>query len=181
MAGRKRKTGAREPNGRIERKSEETKFAPAAIKRLADNAIALASDPRLGTEAGRLLLSGKLTARQAGAAWRWSEIAADYARAIEAPTVKTATLERAAKSAAPEEGTAAAESLNKALARAVSRYRRARDLLDARGADVSRQTRLIAEGTGVALLTHEQFLQARDGLDALAALFATGRDGAAQR
>lgn len=172
MAGRKRKAGTREPNGRIARKEAETSYAPVAIKRLADNAIAAASDPRLGTEAGRLLLAGKLSAKQAGAAWRWSEIAAEHARAIEAPSLKGATFERAAKSAAPDEGTPAAESLNRSISRAVSRYKRARDVLDARGADVSRDTRLIAEGRGVALLTHEQHLRAQDGLEALAALFA---------
>lgn len=175
MAGRKRKPGERTPSGQLSRAGQATEasYAPAAIKRLTDSAINLASDPRLGTEVGRLLLAGKLTARQAGAAWRWGEIAAEHARAIEAPSLKGATFERAAKGAAPDEASEAGKVLIAALKRAVSRYNRASDVLDAQGAAASRAVRLLAEGRGVALLTHEQLIAAQDGLDALAVLFAT--------
>lgn len=175
MAGRKRKDGARTPSGQLSRAGEakEPRYAPAAIKRLADNAIAAASDPRLGTEAGRLLLAGKLTARQAGAAWAFADIAAEYQRAIEAPRVTAATLERAAKGADPEQGTPAADAMARRIKRAVSRYERASDVLSAQGAQTARAVRLLSEGRGVALLTHEAFTAAKSGLDALAKHFAT--------
>lgn len=173
MAGRKRKPGERTPSGQLSRADSEAKHAPTAIKRLTDSAIAAASDPRLGTELGRLLLAGTLTARQAGAGWQFAEASREYLAAIEAPSVKGATFERAAKGADAEQGTDAAERRDKALKRVKQRYERARACLDARGAEVSRAVRLLSEGRGVSLLTHEQLLSARDGLDALALHFAT--------
>ena len=67
MAGRKRKPGQREPNGRLDRKSSEASYSPAAVKRMTDAAVAAAHDPRLGTVLGRLMLQGDINARQAGA------------------------------------------------------------------------------------------------------------------
>lgn len=171
MAGRKRKAGDRTPSGQLSRAQQETKFAPAAIKRLAEQAIAKASDPRLGSEIGRLMLAGKLTARQAAAGWRFAEISADYSKALQSPKLKTARLERGQRGQDAEEGTSAGEAISRALVRSVRRAERALAALSAAGKDSERAVDLLA--ADVALLTYEQLVAARAGLDALASLFAT--------
>lgn len=170
MAGRKRKPGQREPNGRIKRASDEAQHAPAAVKRLIDAAMAKASDPRLGSEIGRLLLAGKLTTRQAAAGWRFAEVASAYQTAISAPALKSPRLERGQRGEAPEDGTPAGDAMTAATRRAVTRYMRADAVLSASGRDAERAARLLC--ADVALIGHQQLIDARSALDALAAHFA---------
>lgn len=67
-AGRKRKEGVRHPSGDL---VLERATAPAAIRRLREAALAGMQDSRWGTEAGRLLLLGKITDKQYEAGSRW--------------------------------------------------------------------------------------------------------------
>lgn len=170
MAGRKRKDAIRTPSGQISRANQESALAPMAVKRLLTAAIAKASDPRLGSEVGRLLLHGKLTARQAAAAWRFAEISAQYQTAIEAPRCKTARLERGQRGEAPEDGTAAGDAITASTRRAVSRYERSSAIIAGSGQEADRAVRLLI--ADVSLIGHKQLIDAQDALEALADYFA---------
>jgi hypothetical protein len=176
MAGRKRKDAARTPSGQISRAGQESSLSPIAVKRLLTSAIAKASDPRLGSEIGRLLLHGKLTTRQASAAWRYAEISASYQTAIHAPKCKTARLERGQKAEAPEDGTAAGDAITAKTRRAISRYIRADAILNGCGQDAARAVSLLV--ADIALIGHKPLVDAKDALDALAAHFGGERDKA---
>lgn len=172
--GRKRKPGTREPNGRIERKSDEPRYSPAAVKRLTESAIALASDARLGTVIGRMLLAGDITTRQAGAGWHWAELAADYYSAIGATPlhIRPVSLERGAKGEAPDIDSPAGELITERDRRVVKRFERAFIVLQAQGSETAAICRRLCEGRGIAPDTHEQRLSAIRALDALASHFA---------
>lgn len=170
MAGRKRKAGARTPSGQLSRAGQESALAPTAVKRLLSAAIAKASDPRLGSEVGRLLLADKLTARQAAAAWKFAEVRAQYESAIEAPRVKSPQFERGAKASPPDEQSAAGQAIAAKTRQAVRRYERAHAVLAACGQDAERAVRLLVGD--VALVGYEPLTRARDALDALASHFA---------
>lgn len=173
-AGRKRKPGAREPNGRIDRKAEEANYSPAAVKRLTDSAVASAHDPRLGTVLGRMLLVGDINARQAGAGWQWAEIAFEYYQAIGATPlhIRPITLERGAKGEAPDLDTPAGEAMSERDKRAVKRFERAFVVLQSQGHDAATLCRRLCEGRGIAPDTYEQRRDAMRVLDALACHFA---------
>lgn len=173
-AGRKRKPGAREPNGRIERKNEEPRYSPAAVKRITESAIALASDPRLGTILGRMLLAGDITTRQAGAGWQWAELAADYYSAIGATPlhIRPVSFERGVKGEAPDIDSPAGELICERDKRVVKRFERAFIVLQSQGGEAAAICRRLCEGRGIAPDTHEQRLSAIRALDALASHFA---------
>ena len=82
-----RKTLARrEPNGQTKRSLREPAGpSPTEIKRAIDGATAGLRDPIWGTMPGRLRLEGKLTSSQLIAALRWTELAANYSVATQAP------------------------------------------------------------------------------------------------
>jgi hypothetical protein len=173
-AGRKRKQVEREPNGRPSRKEQETRYSPAAIKRLADSAVSAAHDPKLGTVLGRLLLQGDITARQAGAGWQWAEIAWEYIQAVGASSlqVKSASLESGAKGEAPDVDSPAGEAISERDKRAVKRYDRALVVLQSQGDSATKACRALCEGRGIAPGTWEVRVAAFRCLDALAAHFA---------
>lgn len=173
-AGRKRKPVEREPNGRADRKKQEPRFAPAAVKRLTESSIALASDPRLGTEIGRLLLAGDITSRQAGAGWQWAELAFDYMQAIGATPLqfKPVSLERGAKAQAPDIDSAAGQALTEKDQRIVKRFERAHVILCSQGMIAESACRRLCEGRGQPLNSYEERLKALQCLDALAMHFA---------
>lgn len=173
-AGRKRKAGAREPNGRLDRRADETRYSPAAIKRLTDSAVMAAHDPRLGTVLGRMLLTGDINARQAGAGWQWAEIAFEYYQAIGATPlhVRPISLERGARGEAPDLDTPAGEAMSERDKRAVKRFERAFIVLQSQGHDAATLCRRLCEGRGIAPDTFEQRCQVVRTLDALAAHFA---------
>jgi len=173
-AGRKRKLVAREPNGRADRKQQETQHSPAAIKRMIDGAISLAHDPRLGTVLGVMLIKGDVNARQAGAGWQWAEIAHDYYSAIGATPlhVRPISLERGARGEAPDLETPAGEAMTERDKRAVKRFDRAFLILQSQGHDAATICRRLCEGRGIAPDTYEQRMSALRALDALASHFA---------
>lgn len=173
-AGRKRKPGPREPSGRPDRKEQERAYSPAAIKRLTDAAVLSAHDARLGTVLGRLLLSGEITARQAGAGWQWAAIASDYYSAIGATPlhIRPVVYERGARGEAPDVDTDAGAVLCERDQRAVKRFERAFLVLQSQGQDAATVCRRLCEGAGVAPDCYEARLSALRALDALAAHFA---------
>jgi hypothetical protein len=85
--GRKRQAGPREAAGRLVRTSAEPDkgYSPAAIKRLADCAIAGVADAAYGTSLGRLYLEGRLSAAQFAAGQRFDRLTRRYLQAIAAP------------------------------------------------------------------------------------------------
>ena len=172
--GRKRKPGAREPNGRPDRKEQEARYSPAAIKRLSDSAVLAAHDPRLGTVLGRLLLLGDISARQAGAGWQWAEIAADYYSAIGATPLqaKPVSYDRGARGEAPDLESAAGAAMTERDKRAARRFERAFTVLQLEGHAAATACRRLCEGRGIAPDSYEERLQAFRALDALAAHFA---------
>jgi hypothetical protein len=172
--GRKRKPGAREPNGRPSRAEQERVYSPAAIKRMTDAAVMSAHDARLGTVLGRMLLAGDITPRQAGAGWQWAEIAFEYYQAIGATPlhVKAAGFERGAKGEAPDLDTPAGEAMSERDKRTVRRFDRAFVVLQSQGAESATTCRRLCEGRGIAPDTYEQRVAAIRALDALAAHFA---------
>lgn len=173
-AGRKRKAGPREPNGRPDRKEQERAYSPAAIKRMTDTAVLSAHDARLGTVLGRLLLAGDVNARQAGAGWQWAEIAFEYYQAIGATPlhVKSSSLERGAKGEAPDIDTPAGEAMSERDRRAVKRFDRAFAVLQSQGHEAATVCRRLCEGRGIVPDTYEGRVAAIRALDALAAHFA---------
>lgn len=173
-AGRKRKAGDREPNGRIDRKEKETVYSPAAVKRLTESAVAFAHDPKFGTVLGLLLLKGDINARQAGAGWQWAEIAHEYYSAIGATSlhVKAISYERGAKGEAPDLESPAGEAMTERDKRAVKRFERAFLVLQSQGHNAMTLCRRLCEGRGIAPDTYEQRMSAIRALDALASYFA---------
>ena len=172
-AGRKRLQNVqREPNGRP--KPEERRFSPTAIKRLLESSIALASDPRLGTEIGRMLLNGDLTTRQAGAGWQWSELTADYFSAIGASSlqVKAISYERGAKAQAPEPDSEAGKAISEKEERIVKRWEKAHLILLSQGMVAESATRRLCEGKGQRAQDYYEVVRVKQALDALAAHFA---------
>lgn len=100
-AGRKRKEGIREPNGRLKRETRQAAKAtakdmggvsPGQIKRLRDMALAGVRDSIWGTVLGQLFLTNAITASQFEAGKRWANLHRLYLRAIECRTVKTGYL-----------------------------------------------------------------------------------------
>lgn len=173
-AGRKRKPGAREPNGRPDRKETETRYSPAAIKRMSDAAVMSACDPRLGTVLGRFLLTGEITTRQAGAGWQWAEIAHEYYSAIGATPLqaKPVSFERGSKSEAPGLDTPAGEAITERDKRIVRRFDRAFLILQSQGHGAATACRRLCEGRGIAPDSYEERMSALRALDALALHFA---------
>lgn len=173
-AGRKRKPGAREQNGRPDRKEQEARYSPAAIKRMSDAAVMAAHDPRLGTVLGRLLLLGEISARQAGAGWQWAEIAAEYYSAIGAAPlhIKPVSFDRGARGEAPDIESEAGKLISDRERRAVRRFERAFLILQSQGHDAATSCRRLCEGFGIAPDSYEARLSALRGLDALALHFA---------
>jgi len=172
--GRKRKPGAREPNGRPDRKEQEARYSPTAVKRMSDAAMAAAHDPRLGTVLGRLLLLGEINARQAGAGWQWAEIAHEYYSAIGATPLqaKPVSYERGAKGSAPDLDSDAGAAMTERDKRIVRRFDRAFVVLQSQGHAAATACRRLCEGRGIDPDSYEERLSALRGLDALAAHFA---------
>lgn len=172
-AGRKRKPGAREANGRMDRKEQERAYSPAAIKRMADSAVLAAHDPRLGTVLGRLLLTNEISSRQAGAGWQWAEIAHEYYCAIGATPLmsKPVSYERGAKGEAPDMDTPAGEAMCERDKRAVKRFERAFLILQSQGHTAATACRRLCEGRGVIPDSYEERISALRCLDALASHF----------
>lgn len=80
MAGRKRKQGEREPNGRIARdfRRQLDGPAPGDVRRLRDAALRGLRDAEWGTEPGRLYLVGRLTEARYAALKRVGQVWAAY-------------------------------------------------------------------------------------------------------
>lgn len=169
-AGRKRKICAREPNGREVRAESDKGLSPAIIKRMIERAAVGAADPRLGSVVGRLLLQGDLSARQAGAAWQFAEIAERYHQAIVAPYLRGQSFECGVKAADPEESSDAGQAAIERDRRAVRRYERASAVLDGCGAGGALVRSLAFD---VPLSGWSALVSVRVALDALASHFAS--------
>ena len=88
-SGRKRKSGARQPNGQLSRavaNREPESRSPAAIKRLIDSDIRGAHSAMYGTPIGRLMLEDKIDLLQYQAALAWASLAQKRARALDLPS-----------------------------------------------------------------------------------------------
>lgn len=93
----------REPNGRLQRPGkDEQEPAPAAVKRLRDEALAGMADPQWGTQLGRLFLQGRIEPPLYAAGRKWGEYAAKYRDAIGSPTDKPIAFERRGHSYPPD-------------------------------------------------------------------------------
>jgi len=80
--GRPREEGDRYPGGKLKPKTKLTRdaIAPAAWARVRSEVVAIAKDPRLASEVGRLSLHRIITDRQAVTAFRVGEIYGTYER-----------------------------------------------------------------------------------------------------
>lgn len=81
MAGRKRKPGARYPNGDLKPQGEP--IVPAVWGRMRSEAAKTFDNPRLVSEVGRLSFHREITDQQAATAFRISEIYSNFERARE--------------------------------------------------------------------------------------------------
>jgi hypothetical protein len=81
---RRKPMAVRDPCGRIKHTPSEL-MGPTEIRRLVESASAGLRDATFGSMAGRLHLTGKITASQYAAAKRWSALTADYATACQCP------------------------------------------------------------------------------------------------
>src|SRR6516165_7253898 len=96
--GRPRKSGVREPNGRLSRAAAKTLrrqvedeirpeglISPLEIRRFWVKAAGQARLEAFGTPVGQLMLMGKIDEVQYSAARAWNKLAARYRLAVEAP------------------------------------------------------------------------------------------------
>ena len=173
--GRKRLDGARYPSG--DRRPEERpakEYAPTAVKRLIDAAVAKMGDPEYGTVIGRLVLTGILNTREYTAGKRWAITVAEYeaAMGMPSPNPKSIVIGAPSKGEPPDPESDAGVAQAKAAARARKRYEAAhRELLKC-GSDAEKAVRALCEGIGKSPSCHEQILSAKRGLEALAKLWA---------
>lgn len=94
MASRRksRLVTAREPNGRIQRESQE--LSPTEVHRIRDASLRGWRDSEWGSELGRLYMTGAVTKPMYEAGKRWTEYAAEYRKSIGVFPVRSAALER---------------------------------------------------------------------------------------
>lgn len=107
--------------GRLSRAGDK-EFEPARVRRLREAAWRQTADARYGSELGRINLAqqfkrGKLTAgiddTMYAAGIKWAETVADYHDAIGAIALKSASLERGAKSEPPDPDSARGEKVSR--------------------------------------------------------------------
>jgi hypothetical protein len=180
--GRPRKSGAREPNGRLSRAAAkalerqvqaQTKpeglISPLEVRRFWVKAAGHARVEAFGTPVGQLLLFGKLDAAQYSAARSWAKLAARYRLAIEAPrTPRSVGLERIGSSRSVGAAAAPGDAVDKAV---IDRFLGARGELLARGWSVERTVRECCEELGRLPAGYEELIRLCDGLSALAKLW----------
>lgn len=173
-SGRKRKTGAREPNGRISRVAQreaDTSLAPSAIRALLASNLKIVQSQEYGTPVGRLMLEGSITPIQWSAAKMWDRIARDYQLAINAPPPDPRAQEmHAPRQHPPDPESAAGERQAEREGRAVERFREARDqILEVHGHACLRSVREVCEGVGRPPAGYAELIELRRGLSVLVA------------
>lgn len=102
----RRRTQGREryPSGKLKPISAAEFATPTTVRRMLDQALKAASNPLLGSELGRLRLTGVLTDREMSAGLRYAEIVGRYHRIKGVP-------QPSVRSVAYEQGTARGRSL----------------------------------------------------------------------
>lgn len=172
--GRKRLDGARYPSGDRRREERNNGYAPSAVKRLTDAAIAGMRDPEWATVIGRLYLAGTFTTSQYSAGKRWATVWAEYcvATGIPSPDPKSVVLGEPSRGEPPDPDSDAGRAAAKKAAKARKRFEEARRELLKCGEDAEKSVRAICEGLGKSPSCYEQILATRRGLDALAKLWA---------
>jgi hypothetical protein len=177
--GRPRKSGAREPNGRLSRAEAKALkrqvqdeirptglISPLEIRRFWVKAAGSARLEAFGTPVGQLLLFGKLDEAQYSAARAWARLAARYRLAIESPREpKGAGLERIGS---PGAAAAPGDAVDKAV---IDWFLAARGVLLAQGWSVERTVCQCCEELGRAPIGHEELMRLSEGLSALAKLW----------
>jgi hypothetical protein len=126
-AGRKRKTGPREANGRLKRsyvsareEAENAAVALEARKRIFGLSERQARDPLASTVVGRLCLTGGITMAQHDAALRWLQTRNAYQRALAAKTDYTEPKPEVSGTGTYEDFCAAARKRHADMERALS-------------------------------------------------------------
>jgi hypothetical protein len=179
--GRPRKSGAREPNGRLSRAEAKALarqvqdeirptglISPLEIRRFWVKAAGSARLEAFGTPVGQLLLAGKIDEAQYSAARHWNRLASRYRLAIESPRgPKSVGLERIGSSSVGAAATPG-DAIDKAV---IDRFLAARSVLLAQGWPVERTVSQCCEELGRAPVGHEELMRLSEGLSALAKLW----------
>jgi len=100
--GRRRRRGAREPNGRAQRQDRKD-WPPTKIRRIIDDALDGYGNSLFGSTLGQLALRRKIDAYHVAAGQRWAGLSARYHAATGAPSgAHSAALELGLHSSAPD-------------------------------------------------------------------------------
>lgn len=169
--GRKRKTGPREPNGRLVRADRNDGPAPVVVARIRAGLLRAATDPALGTLYGVMMLRGEIGPAEYDAARALDHALTDYRRAIGARTIRSAALEPSAPGAGADPLSEAGQVAANRDRASVDRYKRFAGLLDEAGPDVARAVWLLVDG-GATWTDRET---AKRGLERVGRWMKTGR------
>lgn len=169
--GRKRKSGLREPSGRLSRAERNDGPAPVVVARIRAGLLQQAADPALGTAYGVMYLRGEIAQDQYDAAGALAQARADYLRAIGARTLRSAALEPSAAGAGGDPESAAGQVAAERDRASVARYTRFAGLLGELGPETERAVWLLVEGGA----TWAEREIAKRGLERVGRWLRTGR------
>ena len=171
----------REPNGRHKRlthaeKEAEAAYPPAAIKRLASEAVRDARSEFWGSALGQAHLRGEVSEQHVWAGKLWREAQAAYGQAINSPSPhpKPVNFERVGGSA-PDPDSDLGRLLSEAEKRAVRKYRGMYIALHDCGRDIEQATRHLIEAECIISLSPIERKNASLGLSKLYEYLTRGR------
>ena len=173
LVGRKQKDTAsinpraRHPGGRPV--IEDPGYAPAAIKRLADAAIAGMADSFWGTSLGMALLKKKISTKECATGKIWDETYRAYLRAIDcpAPDPKSLIIGEPSRGQPPDPDSIAGVIISKKDIATVKRFLSMERALNDCGLLISSATRELCESKSVRSCSYEDLQRAKIGLAAL--------------
>lgn len=164
MATRRKFVAVREQNGRAQRNREH----PASqIRRLRDAALAKMSDPKWGTELGRLYLAGRISEVQFAAGEWWAEAAAKFRQAIGAFPMKSPSVELGRGGTSPDPDSDEGRKIAVREAEQAERFFEAHAVLLSAGLGAEKAVRDVCE-RGVCSIFESELKALRLGLLALA-------------
>ena len=174
LVGRKQKDAssisprARHPGGRPI--VEDPGYAPAAIKRLADAAVAGMADSFWGTSLGMALLKKQITTKECSTGKIWDETYRAYLRAIDcpAPDPKSVSIGEPSRGQPPDPDSFAGVVVSKKDIATVKRFLAMERALNNCGLLISSATRALCESKSVKSCSYEDLQRAKIGLAALA-------------
>lgn len=149
---------------------EDPGYAPAAIKRLADAAVAGMADSFWGTSLGMALLKKQITSKECSTGKIWDETYRAYLRAIDspAPDPRSLVIGEPSRGQPPDPDSFAGVIVSKKDAATVKRFLAMERVLNDCGLLISSATRELCESKNVKSCSYDDLRRAKIGLAALA-------------